>query len=65
VSSVLVSDTIQPVLLADGLVLRLWEGADAASVVAASADPDIERWHVRSMTRTEASEWIQGAHSAW
>jgi RimJ/RimL family protein N-acetyltransferase len=44
-----------------GLVLRPWRPADAAAVVAAYADPGIQRWHVRSMTVAEAGAWI----SAW
>jgi len=60
-----ISDSVQPVLRADGLVLRAWEVDDAAAVVAAYADPDIERWHVRSMTSGEATEWILDAEAAW
>ena len=60
-----ISDSVQPVLHADGLVLRAWEVNDAAAVVAAYADPDIERWHVRSMTSFEATEWIRAAEAAW
>ena len=60
-----ISDSVQPVLRADGLVLRAWEAVDAAAVVVAYADPDIERWHVRSMTSLEATEWIRDAEAAW
>lgn len=34
-------------------------------MVAAYSDPDIERWHVRSMTTIEAQEWIRAGHLAW
>lgn len=61
----LLSDSVQPVLRADGLVLRPWEAADVATVVAAYADPDIERWHVRSMTRMEAMDWVRIAGTDW
>jgi RimJ/RimL family protein N-acetyltransferase len=60
-----ISDSVQPILRADGFVLRPWEVEDATMVVAAYADPDIERWHVRSMTDVEATEWIQSGVAAW
>ena len=47
-------DLTQPVLDADGLRLRPWRADDAAAVVAAYADPDIRRWHDRSMDPDEA-----------
>lgn len=34
----------------DGVRLRPWRAVDAATVEAAYADPDIQRWHCRSMT---------------
>ena len=46
-------------------MLRPWEVDDATAVVAAYADPDIERWHVRSMTHGEATAWIRDAGAAW
>ena len=60
-----ICDSVQPVLRAEGIVLRPWEVEDAPTVVAAYADPDIERWHVRSMTSLEATEWIRAAEVAW
>jgi ribosomal-protein-alanine N-acetyltransferase len=48
----------QPVLAVDEFVMRPWRASDAAAVVTAYADPDIQRWHARSMTPAEASVWI-------
>jgi ribosomal-protein-alanine N-acetyltransferase len=58
-------NTAQPVLRADEGVLRPWDVSDAAAVAAAYADPDIRRWHVRSMTVIEAVEWIRAGQLAW
>jgi RimJ/RimL family protein N-acetyltransferase len=48
----------QPELSADGVVLRPWQASDRDVVVAAYADPGIQRWHCRSMTEHEAEAWI-------
>ncbi|MEV4514753.1 GNAT family N-acetyltransferase [Dactylosporangium sp. NPDC049525] len=50
---------------ADGLRLRPWRAEDAATVAAAYADPDIQRWHCRSMTGDEAHDWIEHWQSRW
>lgn len=55
----------QPVLGADGLVLRPWSEEDVDAVVAAYADPGIQRWHVRSMTPDEAAAWIVARNHLW
>ncbi len=55
----------QPVLRADGLVLRPWEPADTPSVVAAYEDPDIQRWHVRTMAPGEATGWVRSWAEQW
>ena len=55
----------QPRLLVDELVLRPWEAADAPAVVRAYADPDIRRWHVRSMSDEEAPAWIASWSRRW
>lgn len=55
----------QPVLRTDGLMLRPWIPADAPAVVGAYADPLVQRWHTRSMTLTEAEEWVVAANGAW
>lgn len=39
----------QPTLSGDGLSLRPFEHADAEALMAAFADPDICRWHARSL----------------
>ena len=49
----------QPLLDAEGIVLRPWQPADAPAVVAAYQDPGIRRWHVRSMNENEALAWIE------
>jgi ribosomal-protein-alanine N-acetyltransferase len=51
----------QPTLAIDELVLRAWRDSDAPAVVVGYADPQIQRWHVRSMTEAEARAWI----AAW
>ncbi len=59
----------QPRLSAAGLTLRPWEHADAPSLVRAHEDPDIHRWHSRSMSLNEPSHglrtsWTAGSRSA-
>jgi RimJ/RimL family protein N-acetyltransferase len=60
-------DTAQPRLAVDdGLVLRPWQGRDAASVRTAFGCPDIQRWHVRRLdTLEEADEWIGQWVDCW
>ena len=58
----------QPVLpIADSaLSLRPWTVADATAVIAAYADPDIRRWHGRTVdTEAEARALIERWRSAW
>ena len=58
----------QPVLpIADSaLCLRPWTAADAPAVIAAYADPDIRRWHGRTVdTEAEARGLIERWRSAW
>ncbi|MET7425166.1 GNAT family N-acetyltransferase [Dactylosporangium sp. NPDC005555] len=57
--------SIQPVLDGDGVRLRPWRAADADTVVAAYADPDIQRWHCRTMTDAEARDWIARWPARW
>jgi RimJ/RimL family protein N-acetyltransferase len=59
------TDGPQPVLAGDGLVLRPWSDDDVDPVVAAYADPGIQRWHVRSMTPDEAAEWVAARNELW
>jgi RimJ/RimL family protein N-acetyltransferase len=55
----------QPDLTADGLLLRPWRATDRPAVVAAYADPAIQRWHCRSMTDAEARDWIAQWPARW
>ena len=55
----------QPELNADGLVLRPWRQDDRAAIVEAFADSAIQRWHCRSMTAAEASDWIAEWPEQW
>ena len=55
----------QPVLYVDELTLRPWTIGDVPSLVAAYADPAIQRWHARWMTLTEADEWVSTANESW
>jgi len=57
----------QPRVAVDGgLVLRPWSVDDAATVVRAFAEPDIQRWHTRRMdSADEAREWIAGWALRW
>jgi RimJ/RimL family protein N-acetyltransferase len=50
---------------AGGLLLRAWQVDDVPDVVAAYADPDIQRWHLRSMDEAEALEWIGHWERLW
>jgi RimJ/RimL family protein N-acetyltransferase len=55
----------QPTLRADELTLRPWRLSDADSVVEAYRDPEIRRWHVRSMTHDEALRWLSSWSGHW
>jgi RimJ/RimL family protein N-acetyltransferase len=55
----------QPELRTDGLLLRPWQPSDRPAVVAAYADPAIQRWHCRSMTDDEAADWIATWPARW
>ncbi len=55
----------QPRLFVAGLTLRPWEHADALSLVRAYEDPDIHRWHSRSMSLTEAESWVAYELNRW
>jgi RimJ/RimL family protein N-acetyltransferase len=57
----------QPVLsAAGGLVLRPWSVSDAEALMAAYADPDIERWHAYRMdSADEAASVIQRWARGW
>ncbi len=55
----------QPELTANGLTLRPWQASDCPTVMAAFADPAIQRWHCRSMTDREAADWIASWPGRW
>jgi RimJ/RimL family protein N-acetyltransferase len=55
----------QPEITANGIVLRPWQAPDRLVVVAAFADPAIQRWHCRSMTDQEAADWIDSWPARW
>ncbi|MGP9843671.1 GNAT family N-acetyltransferase [Brachybacterium sp. 107] len=59
------SVTTQPVLVAGSITLRPWAGNDLPALVSAYAEPEIQRWHARSMSPDEASSWIAEAGDAW
>lgn len=55
----------QPTLAVGSILLRPWADDDVPAVVAAYQEPEIQRWHARSMTPEEARQWIADAGSAW
>ena len=55
----------QPVLRGDGLVLRAWRYGDAPALVRAYADPELQRWHMRSMDPAEAPVWLAARGRRW
>jgi RimJ/RimL family protein N-acetyltransferase len=60
------SQVAQPILRAGDLVLRPWAEGDAAALVAAFADPEIQRWHARTVeSLAEASDMIARYQRAW
>lgn len=59
------SNTEQPTLRTGGILLRPWTEDDVSAIVAAYQEPEIQRWHVRAMTPTEALEWIEDARKSW
>ncbi|MGR6319611.1 GNAT family N-acetyltransferase [Micromonospora soli] len=55
----------QPDIPADGLLLRPWRPDDLPAVRAAYTDPDIRRWHCRTMTDDEARAWLTAWPHRW
>lgn len=55
----------QPWLSAQELTLRPWRQNDAPDLTRAYTDPEIHRWHARSMTTAEAASWIQYEADRW
>jgi RimJ/RimL family protein N-acetyltransferase len=56
----------QPSLRAGpALVLRPWQASDVTAVVAAYADPQIQRWHLQTKDEAAASRWIEQWKVLW
>ena len=55
----------QPEIHSNDLVLRPWRPEDQPAVVAAYADPAIQRWHARTMTEDEALDYIERWARRW
>jgi RimJ/RimL family protein N-acetyltransferase len=55
----------QPEIAGAGVLLRPWRWADRAAVLTGFADPDIQRWHARSMDESEVRDWIDGWVDRW
>lgn len=55
----------QPEIPVDDFVLRPWLMSDTSAIIAAYRDPDIQRWHVRSMHDEEASDWVLAQRARW
>jgi len=60
------SQVVQPTFHAGDLVLRPWADTDAAALVAAFTDPEIQRWHARTVeSLPEARALIARYQQAW
>jgi [ribosomal protein S5]-alanine N-acetyltransferase len=55
----------QPTLSVEELIIRPWRASDAPGVVAAYDNPDIQKWHSRTMTSDEAVEWVASWPQKW
>jgi len=55
----------QPTIVGAGVSLRPWSEADLPTIVAAYADPEIQRWHGMSVDRAEAMELLTSWRSGW
>ena len=58
-------EVAQPTLRVDDLLLRPWRAEDAEALVEAYRDPEIQRWHVRTMTPEEALAWLAHRSARW
>ncbi|MCW3841230.1 GNAT family N-acetyltransferase [Micromonospora yasonensis] len=54
-----------PDIPAGDLLLRPWQANDLPAVHAAYTDPDIRRWHCRTMTDDEARAWLAAWPHRW
>lgn len=59
------SDRPQPIFTLTELTIRPWRPTDADALAAAYEDAEIQRWHVRSLSPTEATRWIGAATRHW
>jgi len=59
------SGRLQPVLTGSAVRVRPWAVQDAPELVTAYADPDIQRWHCRSLDLVEAVALIEEWNEAW
>lgn len=60
------ADRVQPVLEADGLLLRPFTAEDAGLIVAGFRDPAVVRWHLRTIDdEAEALGWIDDVTARW
>jgi ribosomal-protein-alanine N-acetyltransferase len=48
-----------------GLTLRPWLSGDAAGLARAYEDPDIRRWHSRSLSLGQAESWVRFEGQRW
>jgi RimJ/RimL family protein N-acetyltransferase len=55
----------QNTIPAGPIVLRPWQPGDVGHVVEAFTDPDVQRWHLRSLDEPEAAELIASWHQGW
>lgn len=55
----------QPTIELDGLLLRPWRLEDTPTLVRAYSDPEIRRWHFKSMDDGEARQWMCERHDMW
>ncbi|TCC00275.1 N-acetyltransferase [Micromonospora zingiberis] len=55
----------QPDINGAGLRLRPWQPTDRPAVLAAYADPAIQRWHCRTMNDDEAHTWLTTWTHRW
>lgn len=61
-----VSSVDQPTLDDGDLLLRAWNAADRAALLAAFTDPDITHWHLRRLTTDRhALDWITERQRSW
>jgi hypothetical protein len=61
----LLSGRPQPQLVGRAVTLRSWSESDAATLVTAYQDPDIQRWHCRSLDADETVALIRQWRAAW